>query len=556
MNELQHQVRIAHRRLLVQQFFTILPWTLSAAMLIAAVGVLVPKLKPVPVLQPVWTWSWLAGGLVVGLIAAVAMTCFRRRDALQAAIEIDQRFGLKERVSSVLALTPDEQQTQAGQALLADAMRRVTKIDVREQFSVRPTRWTWVPAACGLLAFGLTLLSDAKPDPSSAQASASVVAAKKRVQNSTESLKKRLEERRKQALEKGLKDAGDAIEKLEQGLDSLAKRENVDRQKALVKLNDLAKEIQQKKEQMGDREEIQKQLSSLKDIKQGPADRMGKAIKDGDFKAAINELKQLQDQLEKGEMTSEQKEKLQQQMSDMKDKLQQLANAHEEAKREMQRQIDQKVAQGDREGAAKLQQKLDQMSRQDNQMKKMDEIAQKLGQCSQAMKQGQSQQAAAQMNDLASSLEEMQSEMEEMEMLEDAMDQLSQAKDSMNCSKCNGAGCSMCQGMGSMSMMGGEGKGEGKGRGMGEGRGEGDRPESETDTNFYESQVRSEMGRGRAVVAGSAEGPNKAGQALEEIKAEMVAGQKSEEDPLTGQRLPKPQRQLTREYFDAFREGK
>jgi len=68
--------------------------------------------------------------------------------------------------------------------------------------------------------------------------------------------------------------------------------------------------------------------------------------------------------------------------------------------------------------------------------------------------------------------------------------------------------------------------------------------------------VPANSGPGKTVVAGKARGPNQAGQAIEAIKAEVSAGQRSQEDPLTGQRLPKPQRQLTREYFNAIRERK
>lgn len=91
--------------------------------------------------------------------------------------------------------------------------------------------------------------------------------------------------------------------------------------------------------------------------------------------------------------------------------------------------------------------------------------------------------------------------------------------------------------------------------GMGEGRGQGARPEEKTDTGSYDSQVRSNPGKGRAAVSGIAFGPNKAGQALEEIKSEINSTRELDDDPLTGQRLPKSQRELARQYFDAFREG-
>jgi hypothetical protein len=90
---------------------------------------------------------------------------------------------------------------------------------------------------------------------------------------------------------------------------------------------------------------------------------------------------------------------------------------------------------------------------------------------------------------------------------------------------------------------------------MGEGRGQGDRPEEQTKTGTYDSQVRAKPGAGKAVVSGIAAGPNKSGQALEEIKVEIDSARSLEDDPLTGQRLPKSQRELARQYFDAFREG-
>jgi hypothetical protein len=90
--------------------------------------------------------------------------------------------------------------------------------------------------------------------------------------------------------------------------------------------------------------------------------------------------------------------------------------------------------------------------------------------------------------------------------------------------------------------------------GMGEGQGQGDRPESETPTGYYDSQVAAKPGKGKAVVIGSAGGPNKPGQALEEIQQQFEAAQSADDDPLTGIRLPKPQRELTRQYFDKFKE--
>lgn len=553
MDDLRKQVQQARRRLLTQKFLGILPWTWAIAFLLAALAIAVPKLWPIGVDSATWAIGWLAGAGVGGLLLAMIVTYVRRGDVLVAAIELDRRFGLKERVSSCLALTPEEQATPAGQALIQDATRRVAKVDVGEQFHVAASRWTLLPIGLAMLAFVLTLLSDAQPDPN-ATAQAATVDVKKRVQNSTESLKKRLEEQRKKALEKGLDDASDLFKKLEQGVDSLKGKDDLDRQQALVKLNDLAQELQERQKELLDKNELQKQLQSLKDVKQGPAERMAKAMKQGDFQTALDEVKKLQEQMKQGQMSSEDAQKLQEQMQQMREKLQSLAEAHEQAKQELQKQIEQKQAQGDRDAVNKLQSKLDQMMQSDKQMSDMKKMAEKMGECSKCLQGGQMQDAAGQLGEIADSLSEMQQELSEMEMLEDALEQLASAKESMNCQACNGMGCSQCQGN-SMGMGMGNGKGNGDGMGMGEGQGRGDRPEEETNTGFYDSQVRAKPGQGKAVVSGIAFGPNKPGEALEEVKAEIESGRRSSDDPLTNQRLPKPQRDLTREYFDAFRKG-
>ena len=61
-------------------------------------------------------------------------TLLTSRDELAAAIEIDLRHRLKERVSSSLALSPSDQVTETGLALVKDAVRSIERLDVGQQF--------------------------------------------------------------------------------------------------------------------------------------------------------------------------------------------------------------------------------------------------------------------------------------------------------------------------------------------------------------------------------------------------------------------------------------
>ena len=559
MNDLQKQVHQAQRRLNFQQFLSVVFWFLLAAFSVAAVGVAIPKVWHLSVDGNVWQWSWIGGSVAAGIFAATVWTVVARQNSLDAAIELDKRFGLKERVSSVLALTENEKESEAGQALINDAVRRVAEVDVKEKFQVTPNRWAWAPFVMAGVVFGLTFLSDAQPEKSNATA-ATVPVRTKVNKKSTEDLKKKLAERKKKAIEEGLEEATEVFKKLEMSVDNLRKKNSLGKKEALVKLNDLTQELKQRKSQLGDPDKLRNQLNQLKDLKQGPADKMAKALKAGDFKGAMEAVEELQKNLMNGKMTEEQKKQLQEQLAQMKDKLQQMVDQQKQMQQDLERKLQQKLAQGDRQGAAEIQKKLDKMQMQAPQMNKLEQMAQQLGDAQQSMKQGNAQQAAQQLSELADGLQSMQDEFEELELLDDALAQIGQAKDSMNCENCNGAGCSMCQGMGGQMGDGMGGMGDQfsdiPGMGMGQGRGQGDRPEQESGTDFYDSQVRAKPGRGKHTIIGSAGGPNKPGQAFEELKSEIETAKKSDDDPLTGVRLPKAQRELTKQYFDSFRDGK
>ncbi len=477
------------------------------------------------------------------LIAGIWAWC-TRRNMLDAAIEIDQRFGLKERVSSTFALSEADLQTEVGKALVADASRRVARLDVNEKFQVR-TRWiSFLPIAPAAIALLLAVfVPDAisKPTP---VANAQSLEIKKRIQNSTDELKKKWAEQRKQAEQKDLKSA-ELFLKLEKGVGDLNKLDDVDKKKALVKLKDLEEEIKKRRDEVGDMNKLQNQLNQLKNLKPGPANDMAKAMKQGDFSKAASELSNLQDKLKNGEMSDKDRKALAEQLQQMSDKLQQTVEAHEAAKQEMKKQIEQAEKAGDNAKAGELQQKLDQLNAQNKQMKQLAKMAEKMSQASKSAQQGSAEQAAGEMGELAADLEQLKSDLEELGMLDEALDQLADAKDAMSCEMCNGMGCPNCSGLGT-------GMGKIPGQGLGEGQGVGDRPEAETDKQFYDSQVRGDVGKGKAVVTGFASGKNVAGDVLEDVKGAFESARRESSDPLTNVRLPKEHRDHAREYFESF----
>jgi hypothetical protein len=530
MSELEKQVRRAYRRLGFQRFLRVLGWCWFGTLLAALGAMGVDKFYPLGVPAG----GWAAGALGLGLVVAVVWMLATRRGPLGAAIEIDRRFGLKERVSSTLAMAAEERETEAGQALLHDAIRRVGRIDVASRFAVTPGKQVLLPLLPGLLAVLVSLIPPMAENP--AEAKADALKAKQQVEQSAKKLREKLAERQKKAQEKGLKDAEELFKKLEQGTRDMAKGQT-ERKKALATLNDLSRQLQQRRSELGT-DKIKQELDQLKNIDRGPADKFAKAVREGDFKKAAEELGAIKKELAGSNLDEKQKQQLAGQLEQVQEKLKNLAQANQAAQKDLQNRIGQLRQAGQLAEASKLEEQLSKLLQQGPQMKQLDEVANKLGQCAQCLRDGQLDAAADALGQLQANL---QQQLGEMEMLNEAMEQLRQARNQMNCPQCGGAGCEACQGP--------------PGMGMGAGRGQGPRPEAEDETAMYESQVRQKPGEGAAVITELVEGPNVKGDAKEEIRQEYDAARRATTDPLTNRNIPRKHQAHVKEYFNRFREG-
>ena len=566
MEEIKRQVKRARRRMVLQQFLTVVGWALFASLLVGAIGLAIPKIWVLTGIdREAWMWSWIGGSIGAGLLVAGVWTYVIRRSPLEAAIEIDRRFGLKERVSSTLALAPEEINSDIGQALMQDAVRRVERIDVREQFRVTPSWRNVLPVLPAIALALLPLLPDAAMKKS--QASAAVEQnEKKQAKRVVEKMVQKLRsEAQKQDPTK--LDPGDFKTMFEKQLDKLANKDGLGKKEMMIELNNLSKEIDKRKQQLGGADQLKKELEKMKEIEKGPADKLAQAMKEGDFQAAQKEMQKLQEQLKAGELSKEDEKALAKQAEQIKERLQNKMEQHKQAREDLQKQIEEKMKQGDLAEAEKLQQKLDKMNQEADQLEqKLGQMAENLDQLAQAMKQGGKegqQKAAQQLDKIAQDLKDLQKDLQEMENLDELMDQLADAKDAMKCEHCNGEGCKHCQGGGDKEgdNEGEDGKGdkEGKkgGKGMGKGKGRGERPEEETDKNFYDTKVNANPTKGQSVRIGDAEGKNAKGNVtVEEVRSQIEAGLKSREpDASDDTALSRDQKRQAKEYFEKFRKG-
>lgn len=555
MDQLRKQVARARRRLIIEQFSGRLIWCVLAALVVTAIAVAVPRIIAIENLPERWDLNWLYASLGCALAATIAWTVVRNRSQLDAAIEIDRRFDLRERIASSLSLSPEEQSSEAGRAVVSDAMRAVNRINVDDQFRLQVGRralWPLVPAAIvfALVTFVPNREAESGIDPATTAKTAA------QTKTALESLRKKLEEQRtKIDKDKNLEKANDLFKQIEQGTRELTEKQKLDPSKAHVKLNDLQKQLEERRQQLGGKEGLKEQFQKMKNLGAGPADKAAEAMKQGDWKKALEEVEKLAKELKDGKLDEAAKKQLAQQMQQMKEKLEAAAQAHQQAMEDLKKQIEQQKKEGNLAKAGEMQNKLDQMQKKQPQMDKLQKLAQQMGQIQQGLQQGDGKQAAAAMAQMAQQLDKMQQDMNEMEMLDAAMDQVAMAKDAMSCKSCDGEGCAECQGnmAGNGNKMNPNGK---PGRGMGQGVGIGARPEERNATNLRDTQVRQNPKRGAATFGGFVDGPNIKGEVSQSIQEEMKSLSAEPADPLTSERLPNSRREHAEEYFQMLRDGK
>jgi hypothetical protein len=528
---LHRQIGRARRRLFIQALCVTLTWCWTGALAASALFLLLDKrFAFVPDGMSWLPWAVTGGSLALATVLALALALLWLPSAEAVALTLDERFGLKERATTLLMLTPEQHQSPAGQALLADVTDRLARLDVGSRF---PVRLTWHSALVPVCAVLLVLVSFMQRSAQagngqSAETMSSTAVAENapKINEKKNELKKKLEAAKKEAdqaeklkgeevdpdLKKFLNKPHETPEQIRQGvkeLGDLEKQKQDQLEEAAKQKRELAKELQQ-----------MKAMDKRDDQKEGPAKELNNKLEEGKLDQAKAEAEQLQQKLEKQELSGKEKEQLEKQLEQTKDKLERLANQQD--KREQLQELN-KEGKLDDEQMKKEMEKLDQ---QKEKLKDLDDVAKKLGECKECMQKGDQKAAAQAMKKAADKLDQMeQKEGQQQAQEKNLKEQLDQIKDLRD---------EMRKGMN----QGGEGKGR--------------RPEKETELGkSSDSKVKGELDtKGQFVLDGYAPGQN-----YKKVKASEVAGQvekATQEGPeaLERQPIPKPYRKTAKDYYD------
>jgi uncharacterized coiled-coil DUF342 family protein len=419
----ERQVRRVRRRLRGRSLLQSLAMCGSVAFALAALWFLMQPLLFAGVSEA-WRWGVPGTLLLLGTLAGVVRGWMRTPNLVAAALALDERFALKERVTTLMTLSPQLSASPVGQALLQDVAPRVEKLQVAAGFPLAPSwRASLMPAGAMLLAVaasffdptwsGLRLGALGAPPKAEQKVDA------KEVQQQLDNLRKVNHENSNPDAEKS-KAMKDLLEEWEKLVNKPVDPSNAEQVRERVaemrtleqKMKERAHEL---KAQAQKNDTLKKLLEKLgqegKKLKEGPARDFEDALTKGDFHKAKEALDKLSKKLQDQQMSPQQQRDLAEQFKQLQEKIQKVMEKDEKLK-QLKKDFD--------EGRIDK----EQLDREREKHKELQELANLLGECKECLGQGAGEAAAA--------LAKMAKQFEEMELTEDELNEILRNMDALS----------------------------------------------------------------------------------------------------------------------------
>ena len=550
---LETRVRQARRRLIIQTLLNRLGVAWGCAL---ALGLVWFVLEPVAIAGAKPYLKWVVLGGLAGIGTAVAVWLARRAapSPLSAALAIDQRFDLKERVTTALSLTPDVQTSPAGQALLVDANAKLERVAVAGKFPVRVGwRALFLPAqaiAIAMLALYpppiLTTLAGggSKPDDDQAKVD-DKAAAQQKVAAPRPFIRPPVERPNKS---EDLRQLEAELEKLyaehnkETGRDQEKPEQTRERQERIAQAEDRLKKREQEMTEKFQR--LQDQMGKMTELDQGetrrdgPAKSFEEALAKGDLKKAQEEVDRLQKKAKEKKLDPKEQEQLKKQLDDLDKKVDQLTREQKEKQKKLKDLIDQ--AKREHRDADALERELQNLQKDTQMTKEMQDLAKALKQAKQSLDQNDLDGLADQLGQVGKQLGDIDDELKDLDDIEEHLHNLKQMKKE---------GCEQCQGEGKKKGQGGE-KDDATGHAEGA---TGRRPENKDAQSKAgeEQRVRGFFDpKGRKAYGGSVNGPAFKKSSSVEMAGDIKQAVQEAPEAVEVQRLPKAAKEMVKEYFE------
>lgn len=483
-------------------------------------------------------WSVPAGLLGVSIVAGLILAWLRRPGVVASSLAMDERFGLKQRVTTFLTLPADAIDTPAGQALLHDVTDKLSRLEVSGAFPLRVSlKQVLIPVGVFVLAllacvFEPYLGALRIPSRASAEENRPKVNDIKDVQKQMDALKDKIEKRNQEEQIKSeeLKEIEKEFEKLIKdpidGKDPEKVREQLDKMRNLEdKMKERLEGLREKTEKIDRLKDQLKQLGMDKEKiagKDGPAKDFEDALMKGDLDKAKAALEKLIKDLKNDKLNPQEKKALADQFKKLQDQLQKLMDNDDLMKQLKKDLKDGKITE-------------EQLARELERFKDLQDLTDILGDAKGALDKLDGKDAKEALDKLLKRFEEI--ELTEKEIRDLLRDQ-EEIEDAMRLL---------------MRAMNGDEFGDGQGDGLGQGQFPGGR--RPIDPNDPDGKIKNERSRadnnpkGMQRVIGYARGGNFSKIPAKAVEGAFRQAQQNAPEAIERQRIPEDAAELTREYF-------
>ena len=426
VSNVQRQVAKASRRLFVQRLLDTLVWCWAGALLASSAWFLAQPWL-IGKVDELVRWEVAGGIFAAATIGGLWLAARRAPSQVETALEFDSRFKLKERTTAVLTLGPESIPTAAGLALAADAEAYAAKVDMRQGF---PVGLSWKSLAVPVCAIALAVIAVIY-DPVFRLPTADAAREADKVVNAAD-IAEKFDKLKKSTTQPFAKDAmSEQLEEIEKLREKLLSQpfDPADKDKIrerLQKMVPLEEKIQNRLEDLKAQQDrnkaIQQKLKELgkdpeqKLAKDGPAKAIEDALNNGDIDRVQQELAALADKLKNDKLTPEDRKKLERQLDDIQQKLENIADL-KDVKEQLKKDLE--TGKIDKEQFDKMMAKAKEASEQ---LQDLKALSDKIGECKASL--GDSQAAAGKLAGLAKDLSDIDAAGRELDLLLEEQQQL------------------------------------------------------------------------------------------------------------------------------------
>lgn len=576
MNEINRVIRSASWRLWFIDLFR----TVAVSLTIGLAGVLIGRVVErtfglsFPWMRP-YGGIFAAVGAAVGL-AAVVWSIVPRKKSASVALELDERAGLREALSTALCVAKNSDPWS--QAMVETARTSAAGVKVRDAIPMQAPRFWPAPlGTAGVLAIlwftlpSFDVLGILKKKTEVQQQQQKLVEVKADIKAKDEKLAEMLAKAKVEMKADDL-----ASKSADKGLEA-QKPEEIQRA-AVKKLTDLADRLNAMKtgEKAEQAQALKDAMRQLKQPGDGPLNDFSLNLAAGKFDKADAALQELAQKLNDGAMSEAQKQQLKEQMKNLSDQLKKVSESNKDLEKKLAAAgMDPKKAAELAKELAKnpdaLKKAIEQMKNltpeQKEKLKQMAEAASKSAQQSQSMsesmskmsegmdKQGMSQEGQE-------GMQQMGAELGQAEMIAQEMDSLSAALGETQAQLAD-----LGEGMGGEpgNMEGDphlgdwqegdsrESRGNGSG-GAGRGNYGGARPENAADFSINKEKAKVATGKGPIIGTRLVQGDQVKGDSLAEFGAATDAAEKAAAEAIDNQLVPRELQGSVKNYFGRLSE--